>query len=109
MSATTASKLAAQVCPDLAPAQASRLALATRCLPLATRLAAGLRAEGRLSTRDVEALGAAAARPRPGGLDLGGGGGGSQEASPADMTVAIIAGCMTALPTAQQVGGGTRK
>ncbi|KAG2426424.1 hypothetical protein HYH02_014783 [Chlamydomonas schloesseri] len=98
MSPATASKLAAQVCPDLAPAQAARLALATRCLPLATRLAAGLRAEGRLSTRDVEALGRRAAAPRPGG-----GGAGGSEASPADMTVAIIAGCMTALPTAQQV------
>ncbi|GIL66872.1 hypothetical protein Vafri_20338 [Volvox africanus] len=94
---TAAAKLACLVCPDLetSPGEGSRVALAGRCLPLAVRLMCGLRAEGRLSTRDIEALGTNSARPHASSP--------LSSAGFAEITVGVIAGCLTALPTAHQV------
>ncbi|KAG2492987.1 hypothetical protein HYH03_008886 [Edaphochlamys debaryana] len=89
MTSMVAAKLASAVCPDLNAGNAARVALACRCLPLAVRLAAGLRAEGRLSTKDIEALGRTASK--------------DGAASPPEAMVQVIAGCLTALPTPNQV------
>ncbi|GFR45862.1 hypothetical protein Agub_g7313, partial [Astrephomene gubernaculifera] len=76
--------------------EASRVALAVRCLPLAVRLVCGLRAEGRLSTKDIEALGARASRASLASAPLA-------SAGWEEVTVSVIAACLSTLPMQQQV------